>query len=159
MAKVLVWKKVIVHANMMVNFMSLEQKFPTSATPGKVTFLSDIQYNKKQASNRSQMICGLPRSVSEMTMTKFWYDLSMNVMQLKLLPVMIIFALIYFLKYSNTYFISQFLIILVPVRAENGNALRTNVQEPASFMGVATTIHLIRGHMGFMETALILLPR
>lgn len=48
---------------------------------------------------------------------------------------------------------------LVPAKVESGRAQRKNVLELALFMGVATTIHLMRPHMGFKETVLTLLSR
>lgn len=48
---------------------------------------------------------------------------------------------------------------LVPAKVESGSAQRTNALALALFMGVATTVHLIRTHMGFKETVLTLLSR
>lgn len=48
---------------------------------------------------------------------------------------------------------------LVPAKVESGSAQRKNVLELALFMGVATTIHLMRPHMGFKDTVLTLLSR
>lgn len=48
---------------------------------------------------------------------------------------------------------------LVPAKVESGSAQRNNVLELALFMGVATTVHLMRGHMDLKEIALTLLSR
>lgn len=51
------------------------------------------------------------------------------------------------------------LIFLAPAKAEAGIAQRQNVLELALFMGVATTVHMIKSHMAFEETVLTLLSR
>lgn len=48
---------------------------------------------------------------------------------------------------------------LVPAKVESGSAQRKNVQELVLFMGVVTTVHLTRKHMGFKDIVPTLLLR
>lgn len=89
-----------------------------------------------------------------------WYDLSF-IMACCMYSICIqtFCKHIYLIILFKTLCFQPFLMHLVPAKVEPGSAQRKNVPELALFMGVVTTIHLIRKHMSFKEVVLMLQSR